>query len=433
MSPLLVGILGIVVVLVLLFLSMPVGLSLALVGFAGFAYLKTLGAAGSIMGSQILGNIHGYSLTVIPLFILMGSVAANSKIAERLFNTAHKCLGSLPGGLAISTIGGCTGFAAICGSSFATAATMCKVAFPEMERYGYKPELSAGCIASGGTLGILIPPSTSFVLYGLITELSIGKLFMAGIVPGIIRAVLFAAVILIWASLDPAVGPAGPKVKFKEKLKSLTGSVEAVILFLVVFGGLFMGWFTPTEAGAVGAAGILVIATARRFITWPQFLTSLRETVRTSAMLIFLIVGAMIFARFIALSRLPFELANTVGGLPVPPIVIMVVILLSYIILGCIMDTLSMIVITVPIYLPIIVSLGFDPIWFGVIVVVVMEIAQVTPPMGVIVWIVSGMLPHIPMGSIFKGVLIFLIADVPLIILLVAFPQIALTVPGLMS
>lgn len=433
MSPLLVGVLGIVVVLVLLFLSMPVGLSLALVGFAGFAYLKTLGAAGSIMGSQILENIHGYTLTVIPLFILMGSIAANSKIAERLFNTAHKCLGSLPGGLAISTIGGCTGFAAICGSSFATAATMCKVAFPEMERYEYKPELSAGCIASGGTLGILIPPSTSFVLYGLITELSIGKLFMAGIVPGVIRAVLFVAVILIWASLDPAVGPAGPKVEFKEKLKSLTGSVEAVILFLVVFGGLFMGWFTPTEAGAAGAAGILLIATARRFITWPQFLTSLRETVRTSAMLIFLIVGAMIFARFIALSRLPFELANTVGGLPVPPIVIMVVILLSYIILGCIMDTLSMIVITVPIYLPIIVSLGFDPIWFGVIVVVVMEIAQVTPPMGVIVWIVSGMLPHIPMGSIFKGVLIFLIADVPLIILLVAFPQIALTVPGLMS
>lgn len=432
MSSLLSGVFGLIVVLVLLFLSMPVGLTLALVGFAGFTYLSSLGAAGSIMGAVIYDNLHGYTLTVIPLFVLMGTVAANSGIGKRLYNTAHKWLGHLPGGLAISTIAGCAGFAAISGSSFATSATMCKLAFPEMERFNYKPALAAGSIATGGTLGILIPPSLSFVLYGLITGESIGKLFLAGIIPGIIHAILYIVVIFAWARIDPSVGPPGPAVKLREKFLSLSGSLETALLFFLVLGGLFFGFFTPTEAGAVGAAGSLLISWSRRMITKGHFVDSVIESVRISAMVIILILGAMIFAKFITLSHLPTELANWIASLALPPVAVVAVMLLSYIVLGCIMDTLAMIILTVPIYLPVITALGYDPIWFGVAIVVMMEIGMITPPMGVNVWIISGMIKHVPMETIFKGVLVFLIADITLVIILLVFPQIALFIPRLM-
>lgn len=433
MSPEVIGIIGLVIVIVLLFLRMPIGLVLILVGFLGLAYLSSVKAAGIAVATTLFDIATHYSFTVIPVFVLMGAIASNSGMSQRMYDCLNKWIGHIRGGLAIASIGGCAGFAAICGSSAATTATMCKVAFPEMDRYGYKPELSAGSIATGGTLGILIPPSLGFIIYAIITETSIGKLFIAGIIPGILHASLYMIVIMVWTWRDPSVGPpTGTAVSIQEKLVSLKGIVETLILFIVVIGGLYTGLFTPTEAGSLGAAGAALVALARRSLTWKQFLAALSDTVSTTAMLILLMTGGFVLSRFVALSGVAQELASFIAGLPLSPIAIIGIIILTYLLLGCVLDVLTMIVVTVPIFFPLTLTLGFDPIWFGVLIVVIMEIAAITPPIGLGVWLVSGMLPQIPMQTIFKGVLIFLSADLAIVTLLVAFPQLALFLPSTM-
>lgn len=434
MSPIVLGIIGLAAVIVLAALRMQIGFALATVGFLGLAYLRSLEVAIAVVRSQIFYTVYHYGFTVIPLFVLLGAVAASSGIGERFYLAADKWLGQVRGGLALATMGTCAGFAAVCGSSVAETATMCKLAFPEMERHKYKPELSAGCIATGGTLGILIPPSLPLILYAVITEESIGKLFMAGIIPGIIHASLYMLVILAWVRLVPSIAPSPKRgVPIREKLASLSGTGEIVALFVLVMGGIFFGFFTPTEAGGIGAAGAILITLARRMLNRQKFLTALVDTTRIAAMISLLLVGALIFKRFLAMSRLPFELVDTVAGFSLSPISLMWIILLSFLLLGTIMDTPSMLVIMVPIYFPLVTGLGFDPIWFGIIVVVICEIGMITPPVGMNVWIIAGMLPHVPMEKIFKGVLIFLTADLAIMSLLVIFPQLALFLPSIMG
>lgn len=433
MSPPVVGIIGTLGVLILMALRMPIALALILVGFSGFAYLTSPGAACLHLASGTFAHVFDYIYAVIPFFVFMGAIVSNSSISERLFDTAYKWVGQFRGGLAMATIVGCALFAAVCGSSTATSATMCRIAFPEMERYKYKPALSAGSIGTGGTLGILIPPSLGFIIFAILTETSIGDLFMAGIIPGIIHASLYLIVIIVWTSLDPGAGPSGPAVGIRQKLASLGGTGEILVLFSLVMGGMFIGWFTPSEAGAVGAIGALIIALSRKMLNWQQFTTALKETLQIAGMIILLVVGGSMFATFIAMSRLPFELADMIVRLPFPPLGIMLAILLSYFVLGCLMDLMVLLMISVPIYFPLVLALGFDPVWFGVITVVMIEIALITPPIGLNVWVVSGMIKHIPMETIFKGVLIFLSADLALVSLLVAFPQITIFLPSLMK
>jgi len=388
----------------------------------------------SLFLARTICSVFGsYNLTVIPLFVLMGQIAYHSGISTRLFDAAYKFIGHLPGGLAIATIGACAGFAAICGSTNATAATMAAATLPEMKRYNYKPELATGVVAAGGSLGILIPPSVIFIVYGIMTEQSIGKLFVAGLLPGLLLTVLFILAIVIWTSINPELGPRGPRTTFKEKITSLSGLVETLILFLLVMGGLFIGFFTPTEAGAVGALGTLILAIARRNLTWNGFITSLFETTRISCMILVIVAGATIFGHFLAISRIPFDTANWISGLQLPRYAIMLMIILLYLIGGCFIDALALIMLTVPIFYPVITHLGYDPLWFGVIIVLVTQIGVITPPVGINVYVVSGVARDVPLNVIFKGVVPLLIALIIGTFILIPFPQIALFLPGLMK
>ncbi|MBW2029243.1 MAG: TRAP transporter large permease [Deltaproteobacteria bacterium] len=433
MTSLAVGLIGIISAILLIVIGMPVGFSLALIGFLGFAYLSSLEAALAITGTEVFAALYSYTFTVIPLFVLMGSIAARSGIGQKVYSTADKWLGHLPGGLALATFAGCAGFAAISNSSMATAATMCRVAFPEMEKRRYKPELSAGSIATGGTLGILIPPSGVLIVYGILTEESIGSLFVAAVLPGILHTLLYLALVVAWTQIVPDLAPPSKAiVSIRERVGSLGGTLEALLLFMLVIGGMFFGLFTPTEAGGVGVGGITLIAVSRKILNWRQSAEALSDTARTISMIALVLVGAMIFNKFLSLSRLPFELAEMISGLALSPHFCIIIMMLSYLVMGCLVDTLSMVLITVPIYFPLVVSLGFDPLWFGIIVVVIAEIGMITPPMGINVFIISGMLPKVPIQAIFKGVVVFLVADLFLIVLLLLFPQIVLFLPSLM-
>jgi C4-dicarboxylate transporter DctM subunit len=432
MSPTVTGIIGIIALFLFIFSRMPVGFVMAIIGFIGFGTLVSFDASLNLVAKDIYTVFGSYNLTVIPLFVLMGQLAYHSGISKRLFDAAYKFIGHWPGGLAIATIGACAGFAAICGSTNATAATMAAVTLPEMKRYNYKPELATGVVAAGGSLGILIPPSVIFIVYGILTEQSIGKLFVAGILPGILLTALFALTIVIWTSLRPDLGPRGPKVTFREKMESLSGLVETLILFIMVMGGLFVGFFTPTEAGAVGAFGTLILAVARRNLSWNGFITSLFETTRISCMILVIVAGATIFGHFLAVSRIPFDIANWISTLDLPNFVIMLFIIFIYLIGGCFIDSLALIMLTVPIFYPVITYLGYDPIWFGVVIVLITQIGVITPPMGINVYVVSGVARDVPLETIFKGVLPLLLALVIGTLLLIPFPQIALYLPGLM-
>ncbi|HUU40960.1 MAG TPA: TRAP transporter large permease [Desulfatiglandales bacterium] len=433
MSPTAVGLIGIAALFLFIFSRMPVGFVMAIIGFLGFGYLVSFDASMNLVAKDVFSVFGSYNLTVIPLFVLMGQLAYHSGISSRLFDAAYKFIGHLPGGLAIATIGACAGFAAICGSSNATAATMAAATLPEMKRYNYKPELATGVVAAGGSLGILIPPSVIFIVYGIMTEQSIGKLFMAGLLPGLLLTVLFILTIVVWTSLKPELGPRGPRTTLKEKMTSLSGLVETLILFLLVMGGLFVGFFTPTEAGAVGALGTLILAIARRNLTWHGFITSLFETTRISCMILVIVAGATIFGHFLAISRIPFDTANWISGLQLPRYAIMLLIILLYLIGGCFIDALALIMLTVPIFYPVITHLGYDPLWFGVIIVLVTQIGVITPPVGINVYVVSGVARDVPLNIIFKGVVPLLIALIIGTLLLIPFPQIALFLPGLMK
>ncbi|GAB6095520.1 TRAP transporter permease [Desulfatiferula olefinivorans] len=432
MSVTLVGIIGIIALFVLIFSRIPVGFVMALIGAVGFACLRNTDAAMSVMVKDIFDVFGSYNLTVIPLFILMGQIAFHAGISSRLFRVAHKLIGHWPGGMAIATIGACAGFSAICGSTNATAATMASVTLPEMKKYGYKDSMATGVVAAGGGLGILIPPSVVFIVYGIMTEQSIGKLFMAGILPGILLTVLFMAVIMIWALLRPDMAPRGERATFREKIRSFTGLIETLILFVLVMGGLFFGLFTPTEAGGVGAFGTLVIALVKRNITFGGFSQALLETTRISCMILVIVAGATVFGHFLAITRIPFDIAQAVSAIDLPVYAVIGLIILVYLLGGCFIDSLALIMLTVPIFYPVVVAMGFDPLWFGVLIVLVTQIGVITPPVGINVYVVQSVVPDVSLGVIFKGVLPLLVALILATLALLAWPSLALYLPGLM-
>jgi C4-dicarboxylate transporter DctM subunit len=431
MSPELLGFIGIIVLIVLIFMRIWIGAAMALVGFLGYGYLSGWENAFVMSGTEPYSNIAFYPITVIPLFILMGAVVSNTGVAGDLYNTAYKWLGRLRGGLAMSTVVACAGFAAICGSSAATAATMGKVALPEMKKYNYDEKLASGSVAAGGTMGILIPPSMGFILYGILCEVSIGKLFMAGIIPGILEAAFYMATIFLLCRLNPRMGPPGPGTSIKEKVFSLKNTWAMIALFLLVMGGIYMGVFTPTEAGAIGAFGAIVISFIGRKLTWSTLRASIVETAQTTAMIVFMIVGAFILMRFLAISNLPRILGELVAGLPVSRMWILIAIIFMYIILGCFLDVYAAIILTLPIIFPAILALGFDVIWFGVILVRIMEIGLITPPFGLNIFILASV-TDVPIGTMYRGIVPFVIADFAHVALLVAVPSLSLFLPQTM-
>lgn len=435
MSSITIGLLGILAFFILLILRMPIAYAMALVGFLGFGYLTSTQAAFNMVTREIYAIFSSYSLSVIAMFVWMGFLAYYSGIGTRLYIFAYKLVGHLPGGLAIATQAACGVFGAICGSNTATAATMGAIALPEMKKYKYNPSLATASVAAGGVLGVLIPPSVILILYGMATEQSVGKLFMAGIIPGILLMLLYMLTIYLLALKDPSIAPAGPKVGWKERFQALRGGLfEVLVVFSLSIGGLFKGWFTPTEAGAVGAAGILAVALINKRISWINFKSSLIDATRTTAMIMLLVATATVFGRFMAVSRIPFELATWVSALPLPDFAIMGVILLIYLILGCFIDALALILLTIPIFYPVVVgTLGYDPIWFGVIIVMVVAMGIITPPVGMNVYIIKGVAPEVPLEVIFRGIWPFLMALIVCIILLIMFPQIATYLPELLK
>jgi C4-dicarboxylate transporter DctM subunit len=429
-SPITIGLIGIVVLVLIFLLGMPVGFAMAFVGLAGFCYLVSPEAGLSILARDVFSNFSSYSLTVIPMFVLMGSIAFASGMSRRLYDAGYTLFGQLRGGMAMATIAACAGFAAMCGSTNATAAAMGRVSLPEMKRYNYDDSLATGCVAAAGSLGILIPPSTIFIIYGILTEQSIGKLFIAGVIPGILLAALFIAVVSFLCLRNPNLAPAGAPTSLKEKLAGLTGILEMLILFCLVIGGLFLGWFSPTQAGAAGAAGALLIGLTRRQLNWQNFLFAIKDALRITCMVMVIVTGAIIFGHFMAVAKIPLVLSEWVGGLPLPPAAIMGLIVLIYLVGGCFMDALALITLTVPIIYPVVLVLGFDPIWFGVIIVLVTEMGVITPPVGVNVYVIKGIAEDVPLETIFRGILPFLAALIVAVAILIAFPQIATFLPS---
>ncbi|MFC1580405.1 TRAP transporter large permease [Thermodesulfobacteriota bacterium] len=432
MSPVLLGILGIIALLLVLFvLGMPVGFAMALVGFCGFALVVSFKAAINMVGTDIWTTFSKYGLTVIPLFILMGYLAFNSGIAEKLYNTAYKWFGHWRGGLAIATIGADELFAAICGSNTATAATMGAIALPQMKKYNYDTRLSSGTVVTGGTLGTVMPPSVLLIIIGLQTEQSIIKLFLGGILPAILLGILFVLTIVILCRIRPGFGPAGPRTSFKEKIISLTGVLEALAIFVLVIGGLYAGVFTPTEAGAAGVMLTLIVTVPSRRLTWQGIMSSVKDTLKISCMAFVLVTGALIFGRFLAITRLPFMVADSVAALPVSPYVILAIILLIYMIGGCFVDALGFLVLTIPIFFPLGMALGFDPIWYSIIITMVTTMGAITPPVGVNIYVVKALAPEIDLGTIFKSASFFLLACIVCTIILIIFPEIVLVIPNM--
>jgi len=431
MSPLEIFIIGVVVFLILAFLGIPLAFSFAIVGFVGFAFIRGIGPALAMLGQAPWQWASQSGLIVVPLFILMGQFAFHSGISRDLYKSAYKWMGRLPGGLALATNLACTGFAACTGSSLAAGATMGTIAYPEMMRFKYSPRLATGCIASGGTLGILIPPSIVFIIYGFLTEQPIGLLFIAGIFPGLLLSGLFLLVILGMCILKPELGPPGESFPWREKLTSLTGVWGMLLLFLLVIGGLYLGVFAPSEAGAVGAFGAFVVALFRRTTT-QMLMTALKDSLRLTCMTMTILIGAMLFSNFVTISGVPTMFAAWVTGLPISPYAILLFILFIYIPLGMVLDSMSMVLLTIPTIFPIIKVLGFDPIWFGVLLVVVVEMALISPPVGMIVYIVHGV-TKVPLPEVFLGNLPFLLAMFVALALLILFPQISLFLPTSMG
>ena len=429
MSSEMIGVIGIGVLFLLLFLRLYIGVAMALVGFLGFSYLSGISTGLSLFGMVPYATGSFYTFSIIPLFVLMGQIAFYSGMSEDIYKTVHKWMGHLPGGLAMATILGCAGFAAISGSSLATAATMGTVALPEMKKYRYNESLATGSIAAGGTLGILIPPSIGFVMYGILTEESIGRLLLAGIFPGIMLAGLYILTVYIQCKVKPELAPPGPSSTIKEKLLSLGGTWGMLLLFVVVMGGIYLGVFTPIEAAGVGAFGALIIAMIRRHMSFSSILRSLQDTMRTTAMIFLILIGAEIFNLFLGVTKLPMHLADFIGALALPNFVVLSTILLLHVILGCVMDGIAMIILTIPVIFPLIEAMGFDPIWFGVLLVIVLEMGLITPPVGMNVFVIKGVAKDVPLGTIFKGIWPFLIACVIAISIIMMFPEIALYIP----
>jgi C4-dicarboxylate transporter DctM subunit len=426
-----VGLVALAVVLVLFVTGIELGFAMAMVGFLGFATLVSTKAALNLLAKDFFDVFSSYGFTVIPLFVLMGQVAFNAGIAKRLFNTAYKFVGHVPGGMAMATVAGATAFKAICGSSPATAATFASVAVPEMDRYGYDKKLSTGIVATVGTLGILIPPSVTLIVFGIITELSIGRLFLAGLIPGLIIAFFFMVIIYGWCKINPSIGPKGTKSTWKERIASLPEFVLVVVVFLLMIWGLMKGMFTPTEAGSVGTGLVLLMSIVRRDINFKGFLKSVAEALRTACMVLMLIAGSTVLGHFLAVTKLPMIAADWVVGLPLNKYVIMVIISFIYQTGGSFIDDLAFMILATPIFYPVIIKLGFDPIWFGMIIAITVMIGVVIPPVAINVFVVKN-ITKVPFGVIYQGVYPFLISLVVVGALLFFFPQIALWLPNLL-
>lgn len=434
MNPVTVGILGSILLVFLLFLGMPIAFVMMLVGFLGIGYLTSINAALPVIANTVYETASFYPYTIIPLFILMGGFAGNAGITRELYQTFDKWFRRLPGGLGIATIVSCAFFAALSGSSVAAAAAMGNIAIPEMRRFKYAPKLAVGTVAAGGTLSFLIPPSLGFVVYGMLTEQSIGKLLISGIFPGIFLSLAFIVVIIVQVKMDPSLAPATPgEVSFKEKILAFSGIWETLLVFFIVMGGIYLGFINPTEAGAIGATALLIIILLKKRLTLKNLSASLFEAARISVLVLFLVAGASVFSYFLALSTIPMAVSSWMGGLEVSRYVILTIIILIYLILGCFLDAISMMVLTMPVIFPVIKALGFDPIWFGVICVIMMEAGLITPPVGLNVYTLAGVVKDVPMQTIFRGAAPFLISMVAVVILITIFPKIALFLPSMMG
>lgn len=431
MNEFVVGIIGLVVLLLLFSTGIELGFAMALVGFAGFGYLSGFHSALSLLSRDVFDVITNYGYTVFPLFILMGQIGFHAGIAVRLYDSAHKFIGHIPGGLAMATVAGATAFKAICGSSAATSATFASVAIPEMERYGYDTKLSAGIVATVGTLGVIIPPSVTLIIMGILTEQSIGQLFIAGIIPGLIIAFLFIGVIYGWARINPAVAPRSPRSSWKDRIRSLPEVLWVLLVFVLVVGGIMEGYFTPTEAGAVGTFAVLLLAIVKRDMTIKKYFISVRESIRTAVMLIMLIAGSTILGHFITITNIPQATADWIVTLPLNRYVIMILICLVYELGGSFIDDLAFLILATPIFYPAALKLGFHPLWFGIVIGVVAMIGVVIPPVAICVFVVKN-ITKVPMGTIYKGVVPFLTALVLVWALLFAFPELALWLPSVL-
>jgi C4-dicarboxylate transporter DctM subunit len=470
------SLIGLGLMLVLSFLRLPIALSMGVVGIVGYAYMRDWNWAVAFATAQtkVYETGRNYALTVVPLFILMGNFVTRAGMSQELFRTAYAFIGHLRGGLAMATIVGCAGFGAICGSSIATAATFAKVAYPSMKKFGYSDALATGSIAAGGTLGILIPPSTIMVIYGIMTGTSIGKLFAAGIIPGILATFLLCMAVQYFVWRDPASAPRGERLSWKERFDTLQGFgwfaavgvavigsaslgwlesddaavlgalavfglsliykgvTSVVALFVLVMGGIYGGVFTAVEGAGVGAFGAMVFALARRSLTWRALYAALVESARTTAMLFMILIGALMFAEFVNITSMPDDLKNFVNRFQVSPVMVVAIIMIIYVVLGTAMEELSMILLTVPVFFPLIVHLGVDPIYFGILIVVVVEIGLISPPVGMNLFVLNTLLPQVPTRVIFRGVLPFMAVDCVRLAILIAFPILSLWLPGFM-
>ncbi|PTX04995.1 MULTISPECIES: TRAP transporter large permease [Pararhodobacter] len=432
MSELAIGIIGMASLFVLLGFRIPVAFSMFVVGFLGIAAMRGFNVAVNYLASEPFTLGASAELVVVPLFILMGNVATETGMSRRLYDAAYAIIGSVRGGLASATIIGCGGFAALSGSSVASALTMGRVSLGEMERFGYDNRLSTGSVAAGGTLGILIPPSTGFVIYAILTQESIGRLFLAGVLPGLLLLAMFVLTIILMCWIWPEMGPAGPRTTLTEKMRAMIGAVPILSVIVVTIGGIYTGIFSPTEASAVGAGLIIAIGLISRTLTLRVFWNAAKSSVTTTATVMLILIAAHMIIPFLALTHIPQQLGAFLSGLDVPPLVVLGLILFCYLILGCFLEGFAMLVLTMPIFFPVIQQLGLDPIWFGVLVVLTLEMGLISPPVGVNVFIVKSLVPHVTLGTIFRGVVPFWIAMMVTLGLLVAFPQIALYLPNTM-
>jgi tripartite ATP-independent transporter DctM subunit len=406
---------------------------MALVGFVGYAYMRDWNwmVAFATLQTKLYETGRNYTLSVVPLFILMGNFVTRAGMSQELFRAAYAFIGHFRGGLAMATVWASAGFGGICGSSIATAATMAKVAYPSMKRFGYSDRLAAGVVAGGGTLGIMIPPSTIMVIYGVFTETNIGKLFAAGIIPGILGAVLLCLAVVYMTWRDPQSGPPGERSTWRERVLALKDVWAVAVMFLFVMGGIYLGWFTATEGAGMGAFFAMIFALGRRALTWRTLYGALLESARTTSMLFMILTGALIFAEFVNITTMPADLKAIVTHFDVGPTAVVAMICVIYVVLGTAMEELSMILLTIPVFFPVIVHLGMDPVWFGIIIVCVVEIGLISPPVGMNMFVLKTLLPHVSTSTVFSGVLPFMWADVVRLAFLIAFPWLSLWLPSL--
>jgi C4-dicarboxylate transporter, DctM subunit len=425
---------GLTAMMLLAFVRVPIALAMVVVGVVGYAYMRDWNwtVAFASLQTRLYETGRNYTLSVVPLFILMGNFVTRAGMSQELFRAAYAFIGHLRGGLAMATVLACAGFGAICGSSIATAATMAKVAYPSMKRFGYSDALAAGAVAAGGTLGIMIPPSTLLVIYGVFTETNIGLLFAAGILPGILGAFLLCLAVQYVTWRDPKAGPRGERTGWKERWQASKDVWAVAVLFVFVIGGIYAGLFTATEGAGMGAFGAMVFALWRRTLGWKSLYQALVESARTTSMIFMILIGALMFAEFVNITTMPNDLVEFVQSFRIHPVAVVAAICIIYVLLGTAMEELSMVLLTIPVFLPVILQLGFDPVWFGILIVVVVEIGLISPPVGMNLFVLKTLLPGVSTGTVFRGVLPFMLADCVRLALLIAFPAISLYLPSLM-